>query len=131
MNVSWKDNWTQTQQHFVDWWNHEGLVLGQWGAPPAAQPHERVARPALLSRRAGYADSSWRAASTHHALAHQAFVADTLPLTESDFGPGSLAIILGAEPDPADDTVWYKSCWEQVEAPESLPALRFDPRNHW
>lgn len=28
MTNLWKVNWAETKQHFIDWWNHEGLVLG-------------------------------------------------------------------------------------------------------
>ena len=39
----WKANWEDTKQHFVDWWNHEGLVIGMWGAPPCeGVPHEQA-----------------------------------------------------------------------------------------
>jgi len=27
----WKDNWNETRQHYLDWWDRDGLILGMWG----------------------------------------------------------------------------------------------------
>jgi hypothetical protein len=48
-----------------------------------------------------------------------------------DLGPGSLALFIGSEPGFDRHTVWYHSCIEDVDEPESLPPLEFDPENHW
>ena len=45
--MNWKSNWQETQRHFLDWWDHKGLVLGMWGNGFAGtQPlHDNVALP--------------------------------------------------------------------------------------
>ena len=45
MSLSWKPNWEETKQRFIDWWAGDGLVMCPWGAPPAAIPHEEVENP--------------------------------------------------------------------------------------
>ena len=41
---SWKPNWDETQQNFIEWWNHEGFVLTV-GTHLRETPHEIVAEP--------------------------------------------------------------------------------------
>lgn len=42
---AWKPNWLESRRHFVDWWNHTGLVLGGWGAPPLPVPRDPTPLP--------------------------------------------------------------------------------------
>lgn len=44
-SCTWKPNWPETRQHFEDWWNHTGLVLGGWGAPPLPVPWDPTPLP--------------------------------------------------------------------------------------
>src|ERR1017187_621869 len=129
----WKVNWEQTKQHFVDWWNHEGLLIGMWGAPEVGRSiHETVAaptRPATIEER--YCDAAFRAAENHYRLSRSVFPADVLPSATTDLGPGSLALFCGAKPGFAEDTVWFSPCFEPELEPEQLPPLRFDPNHPW
>lgn len=131
-DLAWKPNWRATQEHFVRWWQRQGLVIGMWGAPRAATPLEPVPTPpAPASVADAYRDAAGRATRTHHTLAYSRFPLDTLPLASTDIGPGSLALYLGAEPGFAESTVWFHPTMATVEEPESLPPLRFDPANPW
>jgi len=104
-----------------------------WGAPETgACIHEQVEaplRPATLAER--YCDPAFRAADNHYRLARSIFPLDVLPSASADLGPGSLALYCGSEPDWAETTVWFHPCWENVEEPETLPPLRFDPSHPW
>ena len=131
MECAWKPNWQETQQHFIDWWNRKGFVLGMWGAPLARRPHEVVSDPGPPPLVESYTDARLRARLNHHALASRSFVADALPIAGTDIGPGSLALVLGAEAGFARDTVWFEPSIQHVADPESLPPLRFDPENKW
>jgi hypothetical protein len=131
MTVAWKENWEETKQHFVEWWNHEGLVVGMWGSRPLAAPREAVAPVGEASSvEYGYSTPAFRAASSHYGLAHARFPLDTLPMPEVNIGPGSLALLLGCEPGFSRETVWFKPCIDPAN-PEGHPALRIDPRNKW
>jgi hypothetical protein len=129
----WKTNWEQTKRRFIDWWNHEGLLIGMWGAPEVGRTiHEPVTAPvipALLEER--YCNAAFRAAENHYRLSRSIFPADVLPSATTDLGPGSLALFLGSKPGFAEDTVWYHPCIEEVEDPEELPPLSFDETNSW
>ncbi len=128
----WKPNWTETKKHFIDWWNHEGLVLGMWGAPSADRPRFERIRPEFPATVAEtYTNTAWRAANIHDALSRSAFPADTLPVADTNMGPGSLALYLGSEPKFEPDTVWFSDIFREIDAPETLPPLRFDPANIW
>lgn len=131
--MQWKPNWEETRRHFIDWWAHRGLVLGMWGAPPRdGPPHEPApAPPSPPTLRDRFADGEWRARHNHHVLAHQSFPADVLPVSETDIGPGSLALFLGAEPGFSADTVWFSPTIQHADPPEDLPPFVFDPSNAW
>lgn len=129
----WKANWIETKQHFVDWWDHKGLVIGMWGGPPRdAGPHEISKEPPVpASIRDSYVDAGLRARRNHYALAHRAFPADVLPISNTDIGPGSLALFLGSEPGFSRETVWFEPSIHDCSKPEDLPPFRFDDSNPW
>lgn len=128
----WKANWEETKQHFRDWWNHDGLVMGMWGAPHGDVRHEHTSTPPdAVSVRASYTDTELRARRNHHRLARQSFPADVLPITENDIGPGSLALFLGCEPGFSPETVWFEPSIRDNENPEALPPFQLDPSTEW
>jgi hypothetical protein len=129
----WKSNWNDTQKRFVDWWNHQGLLVGMWGAPETGRAvHDHITAPtapATIEER--YCNAEFRAAENHYRLSRSIFPLDVLPSANTDLGPGSLALFLGAKPGFAEDTVWFHPCFEQEFEPEKLPPLRFDPEHPW
>ena len=129
----WKSNWEQTKARFIKWWDHEGLLVGMWGAPEAGSTlHEGVIAPVKPATFEGcYCDPAFRAAENHFRLAHSIFPLDILPTATTDLGPGSLALFLGSNPGFAADTVWFYPSMEQELEPEKLPPLRFDENNPW
>lgn len=132
MECAWKENWESTRHHFIDWWQHRGLVIGMWGAPQALIPHKDYPEPPRPSTLEGYfTDPSLRARRSHFQLSRQDFCADTLPLAETYLGPGSLALFLGSEPGFSDETVWFHPSIRDFEDPENLAPFIFDPTNKW
>ena len=131
MSLSWKPNWQETQQRFIDWWNHRGLVMCTWGAPPAAQSHEAVENPGeARDMESFYREAERRARLNHYRLSRQSFRHDVIPVSETIIGPGSLALYMGSEAGIEQDTVWFKTCMDPAD-PESHPPLRFDPDSYW
>lgn len=138
MTCAWKENWEETRQHFVDYWNRDGFLVGAWGAPkkPAENgvvvPHEEVEDPGPPpSLEAFHRDPDLRAKINHWTMAHSTFPIDTIPLVTHEVGPGSLALYLGSPPGLDRRTVWYHPIWDKIEDPESLPPLEFDPEQEW
>ena len=134
MACVWKPNWNETRQHFLDWWDHTGLLVGSWGAPPRVGPAhdpDAIQPPPPVSVEAGYTDVAQLVRRNHYRLSHGYFGADILPVADTDIGPGSLALLLGSEPGFAPNTVWYEPAFRDHPNPEELPPLRFDPRNRW
>lgn len=133
MTLAWKENWEQTKQNFTKWWNREGFVLGMYGAPLAATPHEDVPPPERRHPRATaayYTETDLRARMNHYDISLQSYPADVLPIADTELGPGSLAFFLGCEPDFKEDTVWTVPSL-LTDQPENLPPIRFDPSNRW
>lgn len=128
--LAWKPNWNETRQHFMDWWKRDGLVLTV-GWHPQSSAHEAVAEPPVPGLVDAYEDGAARAVRNHASLASHQYPGDSLPISSTDIGPGSLALFLGSEPGFSRETVWFDPCIHEVEAPESLPPLSFNPESHW
>ena len=125
----WKDNWNETKDHFCAWWERKGLVLGAWsavGGAPQRSGTQDPGPPRNLEQR--YADPVWRALHEHHRLGGASFPGDVLPLANTNIGPGSLALLLGSQPDFSETTIWYEPC---IEDPGAAGPLVFDPANRW
>lgn len=132
MEMAWKPDWEETKRHFTDWWNHKGLVLGMWAPPLRGEPHEKVEDPGPAeSVEQFYTDAVWKAKHNHYNLSRSWSPADVYPKAGVDIGPGSLALFLGSPEKLSMETVWYYPTMQNVEAPEKLPPLKFDPENRW
>ena len=57
-----------------------------------------------------------------------AFLGESFPNLNIDFGPGSLASYLGSEIGFKEDTVWINKC---LDGWDGVPKLTFDPENKW
>ena len=114
-------------QRFEDWWKHDnkGLplmrVIAGTGAPEEPlPPYNDVAERYT---------SAWRKIESQRRFdAAHVYLGDSFSGLSANYGPGSLALYLGAEPIFAPSTVWYRPC---ISDPETYPPLRFDPENKW
>lgn len=105
---TWKDNLEETKQHYLDWWNHKGLVLNMWEHfQNGVQPHADVPAPApAKDLNQKWFDPEWRAQYLDWYVAHSCLKADILPVANTQLGPGSLAAILGGRLEGGEDTIW-------------------------
>ncbi len=131
MMCTWKPNWEETKQHFIDWWQHKGLVFNTWEIVDGAISHEYIEHPGECPDiDYYYTQPEWRALWNHYSLSRQSFPADDLPIADTDIGPGSLSLLMGGDAQLADDTVWFLPTIDP-ENPESHPPLRFTPESKW
>ena len=127
----WKDNWDCSKQHFVDWWNHTGFVLGMWGNGFIADIPLRAAypEPAPTDDLEQYhTDLEYRSSYLLHDISRRCFPADTLPIVRPSDGTVELAAYLGALPNFREDTIWYQSIIKEID---TCPSIEFDPKNKW
>ena len=131
--LAYKPNWDETKEHFRAWWKRDGLVLSGWcGAPSNGELLEHVpAPPAKHTVEDDLTTPELRAHLEHYALVQRTYPADIMPLASSDIGPGSLALYVGGEPGFSNETVWFEPIWKNIENPEELPPIKFDPNNKW
>ncbi|MBQ9186874.1 MAG: homocysteine S-methyltransferase family protein [Prevotella sp.] len=105
---TWKPNLEETKQHYVDWWNHRGIVLNMWEHfQEGVTPHADIPEPKPykdLNQR--WFDPQWRAEYLDWYVAHSSLMADMLPVANTQLGPGSLAAILGGVFEGGEDTIW-------------------------
>lgn len=126
-NKLWKENWEETKQHYIDWWNGKGFVISMWEhIDKEGVPYENVNHPGNpIDLNQYWFDPQWRASYLHYKLSRSSFKADILPVANTHLGPGSLSAILGGELEGREDTIWIK--------PSKNPPndLNFDENNKW
>ena len=88
---TWKSNLEETKQHYLDWWNHKGIVLNMWEHfQEGVEPHAGVATPLPpVDLNQKWFDPEWRAGYLDWYVAHSSLMADMLPVANTQFGPGS------------------------------------------
>lgn len=123
--IMWKDNLTTTKQHYIDWWNHRGIVLNMWEHfQEGVAPHADIPMPAEpkdLNQK--WFDPKWRADYLDWYVSHSSLKADMLPVANTQLGPGSMAAILGGVFEGGPDTIWIHP------DPNFKDDFQFDP-NH-
>ena len=104
----WKPNLEETKKHYIDWWNHKGIVLNMWEHfQEGVKPHADVPMPpASKTLDQKWFDPEWRAEYLDWYVAHSSMKADMLPVANTQLGPGSLAAILGGVFEGGEDTIW-------------------------
>ena len=122
---TWKPNLEETKQHYINWWNHKGIVLNMWEHfQEGVKPHADIPEPKPykdLNQR--WFDPEWRAEYLDWYVAHSSLMADMLPVANTQLGPGSLAAILGGVFEGGEDTIWIHP------NPNYTDDIQFD-RNH-
>ncbi|MCE5185937.1 MAG: uroporphyrinogen decarboxylase family protein [Planctomycetaceae bacterium] len=127
MQSLWRTNWPQTQQHFISWWQCQGLVLGSWGTglDNSSPPHSIVSAPPAAADATQYhTDPDYVAQRLRYEMSRKVWPADILPAAWPEIGTVSIAPCLGAAARYSDDNVWYQPC---ITDPQTHPPLRFDP----
>jgi len=122
---TWKPNLEETKQHYINWWNHKGIVLNMWEHfQEGVRPHANIPEPKPyrdLNQR--WFDPEWRAEYLDWYVAHSSLMADMLPVANTQLGPGSLAAILGGVFEGGEDTIWIHP------NPHYTDDIRFDPQH--
>ena len=105
---TWKPNLEETKRHYIDWWNHKGIILNMWEHfQEGVTPHAEIpAPPAPKDLNQQWFDPQWRAEYLDWYVAHSSLKADMLPVANTQLGPGSLAAILGGVFEGGEDTIW-------------------------
>ncbi len=120
---TWKPNLEETKKHYINWWNHKGIVLNMWEHfQEGVKPHADVPEPKPykdLNQR--WFDPEWRAEYLDWYVAHSSLMADMLPVANTQLGPGSLAAILGGVFEGGEDTIWIHP------NPNYTDEIKFDP----
>ena len=126
-----KANWDETKRRWSQYWdrNVSGIPLMCLVAeiPGAVDPQiaDALHSKNMFDR---YRDAARIAARYRYFAQTHAFLADSFPNVNLDFGPGSMAAYLGSDIAFNPDTVWFTPC---VDDWEDQPPLRFDPDNAW
>ncbi len=125
MMNTWKQNLEETKKHYIDWWNHKGIVLNMWEHfQEGVKPHADIPAPTPykdLNQR--WFDPQWRAEYLDWYVSHSSLMADMLPVANTQLGPGSLAAILGGVFEGGEDTIWIHP------NPNYTDDIVFDPQH--
>lgn len=105
---TWKSNFEETKKHYTDWWNGKGIVLTMWEHLfKEGAPYENIMPPAPhKDLNQLWFDAEWRSKYLHYTMSRNSYMADILPVANTQLGPGSLAAILGSQLEGREDTIW-------------------------
>lgn len=105
---SWKSNFEETKAHYTNWWNGKGIVLTMWEhLYKEGAPYENIVPPPPhKDLNQLWFDADWRAQQLHYSMSRNSYLADILPVANTQLGPGSLASILGSVLEGREDTIW-------------------------
>lgn len=123
---TWKSNLEETKKHYIDWWNHKGIILNMWEHfQEGVKPHADIpAPPPYRDLNQRWFDPQWRAEYLDWYVAHSSLMADILPVANTQLGPGSLAAILGGVFEGGEDTIWIHP------DPNYSDDIVFNPQHH-
>ena len=123
---TWKTNLEETKKHYIDWWNHKGIILNMWEHfQEGVKPHADIpAPPPYRDLNQRWFDPQWRAEYLDWYVAHSSLMADMLPVANTQLGPGSLAAILGGVFEGGEDTIWIHP------DPNYSDDIVFNPQHH-
>jgi hypothetical protein len=104
----WKSNFEETKKHYTDWWNGKGIVLTMWEhLEKDGLPYELVLPPSSpKDLNQLWFDAELRSEYLHYSMSRNSYMADILPVANTQLGPGSLAAVLGSELEGREDTIW-------------------------
>lgn len=124
-------NWADTKKRFVDWWSGKGVIIGNVNgfSDAVKRYHTLSCDYNNISLTEKYTNPHKRALINHHKLINENFPLNTLPVSDTDIGPGSLALFLGCEPLFSEDTVWFKPI--SYPTLDGFDTLRFNTENKW
>ncbi len=107
---TWKVNFEESKQHYLDWWNQKGIVLTMWEhITKDGAPYTNVLPPTPhRDMNQFWFDPQWRADYLHYTMSRNSYMADILPVANTQLGPGSLGAILGADLEGREDTIWIR-----------------------
>ncbi|MDA3955656.1 hypothetical protein [Oceanispirochaeta sp.] len=126
MELNWKENWSETQQNFRNWWNRDGFILSHWGTglETGQSLHGIEAPPLPASEEQRHTDPAWVARNEEYRLSCNWQGADFMPMAFPDYGTVTLATFLGVEPRYEEEYILYHPT---DLSPEKDRELTIDP----
>ncbi len=124
---TWKANWEESRKRYLDWWHQRGLIISMWDSmKKEGEPHTiRHKPPRPVSQEQFWFDPGYRSGYLDWQMSQASFMADILPVANTQLGPGSLGAILGASPECRDNSIWIR------KPEEFINLLQPDAQNHW
>jgi hypothetical protein len=137
--LNYIDNWEETKQRFMAWWDRSGMdrplmkVTARKDGYQCRFTRNPVFYPVYTSGYKSPEDYFLNVEKNveqyrNYFRSHKLY-AESFPNFDVNLGAGSLALYLGCEPEFAEYTIWFKECikdnWNEV-----MP-LKFNPENKW
>ena len=113
--MKYKENWEQTKNNFIKWWNHSSpgspLMRIVVEREEPKEKLEEVKTPENAQEK--HLGVEYNSARLRNYCRTHDFLADSYPSMDLNIGPGSLAVYLGSEPVISEDTIWYEHIVEE------------------
>lgn len=123
----WKPDWHATAARLTRWWRGEAMAIYLFSEDDAIDPLPSPPTDAEAER--WWIDPEVRRQRAEQTMRRRRYLAEGFPIFDTQIGPGSLGLFLGATPVFDANTVWYQPC---IHDPDQSGSIRFVPtNNHW
>ena len=110
----WKENWGKAKENLIKWWKQEGMAISlvaERSTPRLIM--QKPIKPIDLDQ--CWIDPIYRCDVSEYYMVSHDYLAEAFPYFDTQVGPGTLGIILGAKPTYDIETVWYEPCIYDLE----------------
>ena len=124
--LEYKTDWDDARNNLVRWWKHQGMAISIMARRDT--PRFPIQKPSPSGNlEYDWIDPAYRLAISEYEMAWHDYLAEGFPYFDTQIGPGSLGIILGAKPRFVEETVWYNPI---ISDPDASTPIRFEPSHN-
>jgi 5-methyltetrahydrofolate--homocysteine methyltransferase len=130
MSLEFKPDFVEIRERMLAFWQ-DGDVdrMPLWVTAPRREPIPGPPAPPVPDDPFQlWTDQEYRIAAAESGMRQTWYGGEAVPCIQTQLGPGSLAVHLGARPVFMPTTVWYEPCIEDLS---TGPDLAYDPQERW
>jgi len=125
----YKPDWEEAQRRLEAWWGCEVIERAAIAVEaPRAKPIPGCACPGPAEPERFWTDIDYRLDLAEATFARTHYGGEAFPHLDTGLGPGTLGLLLGAEPRWMPETIWYEPVIHDLSP---RPSLRYDPGGRW
>lgn len=125
--LAWKPDWPEIAARLARWWRGETMAIYLFAEDGSVTGPDDT--PRAVGIESWWTDPEVRRRRAERIMGRRRYFGEGFPLFDTQIGPGSLGLFLGAMPVFDENTVWFQPC---IDDPDRFGAIQFTPAgNQW